>query len=179
VADLGIRYATALFQISEEGGLLNEYLEQAKLICSALDQEDAIRLLTHPRITGEEKFTFLNKAFGELIHQDLLGFIRLVIDKNREEFLVPALYKLIDLIDQRQNRTTAKVVSAVPLTDAQAAQISSILSKKLNKEVDLTVLVDTSQIAGLSILVDGYYVDRTVKSMLKDMKETIKRGANE
>ena len=179
MADLSIRYASALFEISQESGLLSEYLEQAQLMRDNLQEEEALLVLTHPRISSEEKIAFITKAFGDSIHQDLLGFVRLVITKNREAYLVPALDKLIDKITAYQNHTTAKVVSAEPLTDEQIKQLADILSRKLGKVADITVLVDPSVIAGISIQVDGYFLDRTVKSILKDMKETFKRGAAE
>jgi len=173
MADLGIRYATALFDISQESGLLNDYLEQAQLVCDNLQGEDALRILTHPRISSEEKFAFLQNAFGEHIHQDLLGFMRLVISKNREAYLLPALSKLIEMIKTHNKETTARVVSAVPITDEQAAELTSLLEKKLNKKVGISVVVDPSVVAGISIHVDGYFLDRTVKTMLKDMKENL------
>ena len=174
MADLGIRYANALFDISNESGLLDDYLEQAQLVRDNIADADAQHVLTHPRISSDEKFAFLQKAFGENIHQDLLGFMRLVVSKNREAFLLPALEKLIEMIKARKMQTTARVVSAVPLTDEQAAQLTTMLEKKVGKKVDVTVLVDSSVIAGLSIHIDGYYLDRTVRTMLKDMKETLK-----
>jgi F-type H+-transporting ATPase subunit delta len=174
MADLGIRYATALFDISQESGLLDDYLEQARFVRDNIKCEEVQRILTHPRITSDEKFAFLQKAFGEHIHQDLLGFMRLVIFKNREAFLLSALNKLVELIETHQRKTTARVVSAVPLTDAQAAQLTALLAKKLGKHVDVTVLVDPSVIAGISIHVDGYFLDRTVRTMLKNMKETLR-----
>ncbi|MCL2839726.1 MAG: ATP synthase F1 subunit delta [Defluviitaleaceae bacterium] len=176
MADLGIRYATALFEISKESGLLNEYLEQSQFLCDTLKDEDAIRILTHPRITADEKQTFLLKAFGEFVHQDLLGFMKLVIAKNREAYLLPALTKLVEMIKVHRNQTTARVVSAVPLSDGQAAQLTAILTRKLGKVVDITVVIDPTVIAGISIHVDGYFLDRTVRSMLKDMKDSIKHS---
>jgi F-type H+-transporting ATPase subunit delta len=178
VADLGIRYATALFDISQENGLLSDYLEQAQLVRDNINSEDAQRILTHPRISSDEKFAFLEKAFGKNVHEDLLGFMRLVISKNREAYLLPALDKLIEMIKAYKHQTTARVVSAVPLSNAQAEKLTVTLAKKLGKQVDITVLVDPSVIAGISIHVDGFFLDRTVKTMLKDMKETVKRGAN-
>jgi len=176
MADISIRYATALFELSEEGGMLDQYYEQAQFLCRTLEDEDALRILTHPRISADEKYAFVSKAFGESVHQDLLGFMKLVISKNREAFLLPALTKLVDMIRYHKNQTTARIVSAVPLTDAQATQLTGILSRKLGKQVDLTVVVDPSVIAGVSIHVDGYFLDRTVKTMLKDMKETLTTG---
>jgi F-type H+-transporting ATPase subunit delta len=102
--------------------------------------------------------------------------MRLVVSKNREAFLLPALKKLVDMIKAHQRQTTARVVSAVPLSDSQAVQLTASLEKKLNKKVDITVLVDPAVIAGISIHVDGYFLDRTVKTMLKDMKESLRNN---
>lgn len=175
MADLGIRYATALFDISQESGLLNDYLEQAQLVRNNIASKDAQQILTHPRISSEEKFSFLKNAFGENIHTDLLGFMRLVVSKNRVAFLLPALDKLIEMIKTHKRQTTARVVSAVPLTDAQAAHLTATLAKKTGKQVEITVIVDPSVVAGISIHVDGFFLDRTVRTMIRDMKESLKK----
>ena len=179
MADLGIRYATALFELSSESGTLGDYLEQAQFIANTLTEEGALSILVHPRITANEKHAFLANSYGDRVHPDLLNFMKLVVSKNREAFLVPALTKLVELIRVHNNQTTAKVVSAVPLTDEQAGRLTEVLSRRLGKQVDVTVLVDPSQIAGISIHVDGYFLDRTVKTMLKDLRETVRRGADE
>jgi F-type H+-transporting ATPase subunit delta len=180
VADLGIRYATALFEMSEESGLIGEFYEQARFIRDTLD-EDVQRILTHPQLSADVKYASLKEAFDRAghVHQYLLGFMKLVIDKNREAFLLPALNKLVEMIEHHRNQVTARVVSAVALTDGQAAQLTACLSKKLGKTVQIVVIVDPSVIAGISIHVDGYFLDRTVKTMLKNMKETVRRGAVE
>ena len=179
MADLGIRYATALFEMSNENGMLGDYLTQAQFLMRTLTEEDALSILVHPRISAKEKYAFLTKAYEGHIHSDLFNFMKLVVSKNREAFLVPALTRLVEMIREHGNQTTAKVVSAVPLTDEQAESLTGVLSKRLGKQVDVNVLVDPSQIAGISIHVDGYFLDRTVKTMLKDLKETVKRGADE
>ena len=173
MADLGVRYATALFQLARESGQLNMFMEQSRFLCGTFEGEDgALRILTHPLITAEEKNTFVDKVYGTVIHSDLLGFMKLAIAKNREAFLLSALTQLAEMIKRHQNYTSARVVSAVPLSDRQKAQISSTLSTKLGKTVDLTLIVDPMQIGGISIHVDGYFLDRTVKTMLKNMKES-------
>ena len=179
MADLGIRYATALFEMSSESGMLGDYLKQAQFLMRTLTEEDALSILVHPRISANEKYAFLTKTYEGQVHRDLFNFMKLVVSKNREAFLVPALSRLVEMIREHDNQTTAKVVSAVPLTDEQAADLTRVLSRRFGKQVDVTVLVDPSQIAGISIHVDGYFLDRTVKTMLKDLKETVKRGADQ
>jgi F-type H+-transporting ATPase subunit delta len=77
------------------------------------------------------------------------------------------------MIRAHHNKTTAKVVSAVPLSEGQMANMSSLLARKLNKEVDVHVVVDPAVIGGLSIQVDGFFVDRTLRYQLRNMKEEV------
>lgn len=178
MADLSARYATALFELSNEGGKLHEYLEQAEFLRDTLQSDDCRRIITHPRISTAEKFAFFGDVFPD-INTDFRGFLHLAVAKNRENYIIPSLTALVEMIRSYQSLATAKVISAIELTDVQIAQLSAVLSKKLKKKVDVTVEVDPSVIGGLSIQVEGYYVDRTVKSLLKDMKETVKKGSGE
>ena len=171
MADLSKRYATALFEISAEQGMLAQYLEQAAFLRSVLSETECKTFYTHPRVTVAEKGAFFDKVFAEHINVNLLGFLHLAINKNREAFLLPALDALIEMIRARHNQTTARVVSAVPLSDAQLAGLASLLTRKLNKRVDITVIVDPSVIGGLSIQADGFFADRTVRNLLRNMKD--------
>ena len=179
MADLGIRYATALFELSNEAGKTSDYLQQAKFIKDVLQEEEPQRVLTHPRVSAREKSAFLKEAFRDKVHEDLFNFMLLVVSKNRQAFLVPALTKLIDMINRHQNQITVRVGSAVPLTETQAGELTGMLSQKLGKMVELQVNIDPTIIAGISIHADGYFLDRTVKTMLKDLKQTVRRGARE
>jgi F-type H+-transporting ATPase subunit delta len=173
MADLGTRYATALFQLAEESGALSDILEQAEFLYGTFKGEDgALRILTHPLISTDEKNAFVDSVYGG-VHPILFGFMKLAIAKNREAFLSPALKRLIKLIKRHQNHTSARIVTATPLTDEQKHRLSATLSKKLGKKVDLHIIVDPAQIAGISIHIEGYFLDRTVKTMLKNMKESL------
>jgi F-type H+-transporting ATPase subunit delta len=181
MADLGKRYATALFELSAEQGLLGLYLEQATYLRDTFAGEECKTFITNPRISGADKGAFLDKAFTGQIHRDLMGFLHLVVTKNREDYLLPALNALVEMIRRHQNQATARVVSAVPLTDEQLARMAALLTRKLNKTVDVQVLVDPAVIGGVSVQVDGYFIDRTLRYQLRDMKnevsQIVKRGA--
>ena len=175
MADLGTRYAAALFELAQEGGRLGVIMEQSQFICGTFEgDEGALRILTHPLISASEKSDFIDKVYGAAIHPDLLGLMKLAIAKNREAFLLPALTKLVDMIKRHQNYTTARVVSAVPLDSVQLAKLTGVLSAKLGKKVDITAIVDPAAIAGVSVHVDGYFLDCTVRARLKNMSESLK-----
>jgi F0F1-type ATP synthase delta subunit len=56
--------------------------------------------------------------------------------------------------------------------------MKTVLSKKLNKDVDLSLKIDPTIIGGPYILVDGYYLDWTVKTRLRDLTVYMKEGCS-
>ncbi|MCL2362186.1 MAG: ATP synthase F1 subunit delta [Defluviitaleaceae bacterium] len=176
MADLQTRYAKALFELSIERGLTSDYMEQAGFISTAIADPECQRIIAHPRIPMKEKFAFLDNAFAGRVHDDLLRFMRLTVTKNREEFLAPAMDNLVEMIRRHQNFTTAKVVSAFDLTLEQITRLQTALTRKLGKQVEVETETDSSLIGGFRLHVDGHIFDRTIKHLLKDMKETIGKG---
>jgi F-type H+-transporting ATPase subunit delta len=173
VAQLSNRYGLALFNLSVEQNRLDSNLEAAVFLRDTLKDPKCQSVITHPRITSPEKRAFFKNVFAGHIGADLLGFLYLAVNKNREAFIVPALTKFIEMARKHRRETTALVVSAVPLREGQVSALASLLSKKLVKKVDIAQKVDSSIIGGLYIQVDGFYIDRTIKSRLQDMKNSM------
>ena len=173
---LSVIYASALFDIAKQQDAVDDFLEQTNFLLDSLCDEDFQRVLVHPQIAASEKQKIFREAFAEKINEDLLGFLYLVADKNREAYLIPALKALVELFKQYNKIVTAKVLSAAPYDSDQAESLREILSTKLNKTVELELKVDPSLIGGPYIFVDGYYIDWTVKKRLRDMTIHMKEG---
>ncbi|MCL2222490.1 MAG: ATP synthase F1 subunit delta [Oscillospiraceae bacterium] len=175
---LSVLYANALFDLAKEKNTTDEFLDQAILVRECLQDEDCQRVLSHPQIPASEKHKFFENAFSGKVHTDLLGFLYLVADKNREVALLPALTKLIATIEQHKGKVTARVVSASPYDDNQAQSLKAMLSRRLDKDVELDMKVDSSVIGGPYIFVDGYHIDWTVKKRLRDLTIHMKEGCS-
>jgi len=175
---LSVIYASALFDIALQQDAVNEFLNQAVYLRDSLSDEDFQLVLVHPQITAEEKQQIFRDAFADKINEDLLGFLFLVTDKNREMYLIPALKALIGLIERHNKIVTARILSAAPYDEEQAQSLRTILSNKLGKEIRLDLKVDPSLIGGPYIFVDGYYIDWTVKKRLRDLTIYMKEGCS-
>ena len=173
---LSVLYASALFDLAKERGDIDGFLAQAKLVYESLQDADCQRILVHPHITETEKRDFFTKAFAESISSDLLGFLFLVADKNREVFLIPALSAVIEKIEHYNNKITAKVFFASELSDDQLAAMKDMLCRKLSKTVEISLKIDPSVIGGPYIFVDGFYLDWTVRKRLRDLTVYMKEG---
>jgi len=173
---LSILYASALFDLAIEHDAIDEFLENALLLHDCLQDSECMSLLAHPHISAAEKHDLFNTAFKGRIHEDLLGFLFLTADKNRETYLLPALVELVEMIKRHNRIVTAQILSATPFDDEQAKQLKLILSEKLDKTVELSPKIDPSVIGGPYIFVDGYYIDWTVKKRLRDLTAHMKEG---
>jgi len=171
---LSVLYASALFDLAKQQDACDDFLDQALFLHEALTDEDCRRVVTHPQISEAEKRDFFNKAFAGHINRDLLSFLYLVVEKNREAYLVPALSALIGMIKRYNGKVTANVSFAAPPEESQLAEIKRILSGKLGKNVDISIKVDPALIGGPFIFVDGFYIDWTVKTRLNDLTVAIK-----
>jgi len=175
---LSALYASALFDLAIQKGMSDEFLSQATLIRDALQDPDFQRILVHPHISAAGKREIFDKVFSGGIHEDFNGLLFLVTEKNREAFLLPALTALIGLFERKQNKTTAMVLSAEPFDAEQYSAMKEMLSSKLNKDVTISLKVDPSIIGGPHIYVDGYYIDWTVKTRLRDLTVHMKEGCS-
>ena len=79
-------------------------------------------------------------------------------------------------IDQIEiDRTVARVISAIELTQSQKDELKAKLKQKCNRNVTLECYNDETLLGGLIIEIDGKQIDASLKSRLKDVKEVIKR----
>jgi len=171
---LSVIYASALFDLALQHDAVDEFLKQANYLRDCLGDADCQRMLVHPQISATDKHEFFRTTFEGQIHEDLLGFLYLVADKNRESYLISALDTLIGTIERHNKIVTARVLSAAPYDENQAEDLRAMLSKKLEKHVELDLKVDPSLIGGPFIFVDGYYIDWTVKKRLRDLTVNLK-----
>ena len=171
---LSVIYASALFDLALQQDSVDDFLKQAVFLRDSLSDESCKSVLVHPQIPASEKHEFFRKVFEGKIHDDLLGFLYLVADKNRETSLISALDALISTIERHNRIVTASVLSAAPYEEKQAEELREMLSHKLNKHVKLQLKVDPSVIGGPYIFVDGYYIDWTVKKRMQDLSASLK-----
>ena len=176
MAELSVRYAASLFDLSLSNGTLAECLKQAISVRDTLQTDECRSIMEHPRFADAEKRTFLDKVFAGNIHDDIMGFLYLLATEGRGDVIVSALTAFIGMGNLYTGKTVATVYTATALSDDQVVALKGLLSQKLGKQVDIESHVDEALIGGLRIYVDGCLIDHTVKKQLGDLVDSIKRG---
>jgi len=170
MAALAQRYGAALCELAMESGNSAAYREQAALIIEAMSGEECRDIIEHPRLSSQKKKAFVDSVFAAHIGQDMLSFLYLAIDKNRESFIVGGLENLIARLDEIAGVVNASVVCARQPTEKQLVEIAALVRKKLGVKAQFEVSVDPSLIGGFYIQTSGHLYDFTVRKQLEQMK---------
>lgn len=169
------RYAKALFDICVEENSIEKVQEDVTQILNIYDNEEDFKtIMNHPHITAEEKFSLLKNSFGENLSETLYSFFGVVFNKNRETFIYDMLTSFLEFVSEYLGVSVATVASPYPLSDEKIARIEKALSDKFNKKVKANVVLDTSLIGGLVINLDGYLMDSSIKSNIKNLSKQLR-----
>jgi F-type H+-transporting ATPase subunit delta len=181
-ADVGARYAQALFDLAAEAGPGGEALVAVEgdlkgLEAARAENADFRRFLASPAYGHEAKgaaLAAIGKAAGVApLTAKFLGLLA----KNGRASALPAVTKaFLALAAKRRGAVAAEVVSAVPLTEAQSAGVAAALRQALGKDPELAVRVDPAILGGLKVRVGSRLYDASLKSRLDTLKYALTRA---
>ncbi len=176
--EVGGRYAQALFDLALESGRLEPVRGDLKSLRAAwIESADLRRLATSPVMASDDQVKGLvaiaDKAKFDATTKNFLG---LLAQNGRARDLPAVIAGFERLYSAHTGVVAAEVVSAVPLTTAQATHIRSALMQALGKAPEMTARVDPSILGGLKVKVGSKLFDASLKTKLDQMKFALKRA---
>ena len=165
------RYALALYEVAEEKGKVQEYLQDLREICDLIDNNsDFYEVIKHPQIsTKQKKKTFINIFKGN-IDEELLSFLLILIEKNRILYLKEKLNEMEKIDLEKKNTYKGIVKTTEPLSEEQFNRLLSKLENKYNKKIILKQIIDPNILGGIYVRVNNEVMDGTVKLRLEQLK---------
>ena len=170
-------YGDALFEIAVETGRMDAFYEEAQNVRTVLLESDELsKLMIHPKIVKEEKIQIIENIFKGKISDELVGLMRMIVDKGRFGELDSVLLYFIDEVKEAKNIGTAYVTTATELSDAQKAQVTDRLIQTTNYvEFEMHYDVDASLIGGMVIRIKDRVVDSSIKSKLCELSRELSK----
>jgi F-type H+-transporting ATPase subunit delta len=168
-------YGDALFESAQEQNCLDSLYEEVLALRKVFEEHgELIALLNHPQVVKEEKLQIISNVFQGKVSDEMMGFLAAVVEKGRQQS-IPAIFGyFIELVKEYKKIGTADVTSAVPLTDAQKADVKErLLTTTRYVEFEMNYKVDPSLIGGLIIRIGDRVVDSSIKTQLYELKKQL------
>ncbi|MBC8062638.1 MAG: F0F1 ATP synthase subunit delta [Clostridiaceae bacterium] len=166
------RYALAYYQVAEEKGKVEEYLQELReLIDLIITNTDIIQLTNNPQISTSRKKELMKDIFTDKVNDDLISFINILIDKKRIHTASGILAEAEKIHLEKKNTLVAHVKTVIALADTEKEELVRKLKVKYNKNILLEDELDESIIGGVYIKIGDDIIDGTLEYKLNQIKE--------
>jgi F-type H+-transporting ATPase subunit delta len=176
VSGMAGRYATALFELSREGGAIDAVQGELARFDALVGESAALRrLVRSPVFSAEAQMQGLGAVLERAGIDGLAANFLLLVTKNRRLFAVRDMVKAFGaLVADHRGEATAEVTAAEPLKDEHIAALKSALHAVSGKDVGLDVKIDPAIIGGLVVKLGSRMVDSSLRSKLNAIRQAMK-----
>ncbi len=168
-------YGEALFELAIEEGHEELFLEEIDEIRSILQENPELdKLFKHPSIAKKEKAEMLDRIFKKYISAEMLGFLTIIIEKERYKELESIFIYFVDKMKEVQKKGVAKVVTAVELSATQKNEVyERLIATTSYEKMEIDYQVDTAIIAGMIIVIKDRVIDSSVRTKLDNLTKQL------
>ncbi len=171
------RYARALLEVAEEGGLVEQVAKDLEVIQETLESSrEIVTMLKSPVIKGDTKAKILKEIFGGLGEKTVL-FIDLLCKKKRASILPDVIEEYSALRDERAGIVNVDVTSAIELDDEQSKNLIDGLAGYTGKKVRAKLSLDKELIGGATVKIGDTILDNSVRHQLEMLNEALTENA--
>lgn len=176
-SEVAERYAAGLFELAKENGTVEQKRKQAQDLLVVTRENDDLKIfLRAVKVTKDEKKAFLENLFKESLDEDMIRFLKLLVDKDRAMEMNEILKQFIFLTAGELGIEEAIVYSARKLSEEDLTRIKEALEKKRNKTILLSNKIDPSLIAGIKVKVGNTVTDISTKYQIESLKQSLLKG---
>lgn len=171
MTEIGTNYGGALYDLAAAEGLSLEILGQLQVLNESFTQEPGFsRLLCVHSLSKAERCKILDDSFAGKVHPYVLNFLKILTEKGyvRQFSDCCQAYRLRYNADNNILPVTA--VTAVALSQEQAARLKEKLEKLTEKTVELSNRIDSQVLGGVRLDFDGKCMDDTLSHRLESVR---------
>ena len=168
-------YGDALFEEAMEKNVLSQWYEEIGALRTIfLENPDLAQFLNHPQIVKEEKKKVVEAIFSGKLSEGLLGFLVTVIEKGRQNDMIPICDHFTDRVKAYKKIGVVNVTSALPLSEDQKKRVEERLLETTGfVSLETEYAVDESLLGGLVIRIGDRVVDSSIKTRLEEIRRDL------
>jgi F-type H+-transporting ATPase subunit delta len=166
------RYARAAFEIAHGRNSLDEWNADLALVALVMVDPQAAAILSSTKLALADRYRLLESIL-EGIDPLVMNRARLLVAKGRVGIASQVVEAYSDLVDEHRGVAHARVVTAVPLADAQLRAVEERLGEITGKKVIAHLEVEPAILGGLVARVGDRLIDGSTRSRLLAMRRTL------
>lgn len=166
------RYAKSLIDLARERGKFDVVTENIRHFHTSTQNRDLRVLLASPVISPEKKNKVMDALFGDY-DEITRAFLRIVIDKHREEALPEIAEAYLEQYREERGISVVSLRSAAPLDRSAVEAIKRKLVDQgmTTERIELTEEVDPELLGGFVLQVGDKLWDASAKSQLNTLRK--------
>lgn len=175
-ASLAGRYASALFELASEAGVVTAVESDLETLAAALaESQDMRELTTNPQIGRSAQGSAMAAVAAKLGLSDLTKkFLGTLASNGRLSKLGDIVRAFRTIAAHQRGEVTAEVTSAHALTDAQIDQLKTRLTAREGRTVKLSTKVDPDLLGGLVVTIGSKRIDGSIRTRLNSLAQAMK-----
>ncbi|MFK7914646.1 MAG: F0F1 ATP synthase subunit delta [Pseudomonadales bacterium] len=173
LATLARPYANAAFDIAKGDTALDVWSRMLALLGGAAETDAVQQLLETPEVEDSDKAKRLGDLFGSELNDGGKRFLQVLAENKRLGLLPEIAEQFEERRAEELQVLDVEVISAYPVSDAQAKTLADGLQRKFGREINMTSRVDDSLIGGAIIRAGDTVIDGSVAGRLTKLKETL------
>ena len=166
------RYAKAVFELAQEEGTLEDWSRRLGTIRELFANAEVAAVLSNPTISSARREALVATA-PQLLDAEGSNLARLLVESGRVDDAAEIDDQFQRLADEKAGRVRATVTTAIELGKADRDRVQSELSRRLAKEVRLSVVVDPRILGGLKLQYGDRVVDASVATRLEQLRRRL------
>lgn len=168
-------YGGALYELAVEENKVDSFMKEIQTLQQILSENKELQsLMNHPKIIKEEKLQVIRNIFEGRMDEQLLGFLSLIITKDRYAEIDNILQYFIDEVKELKGIGVAYVTTVVELREEQKKKIAArLLETTKYEQMEMHYTVDKSLIGGMIIRIGDRIVDSSIKTKLDELQKQL------
>lgn len=175
-ASLQGRYASALFELASENGVVSAVETDLEKLDQAIRESgEFAELIRNPQISRDEAGKAIQAVGGVLELSELTRNFIGVLAGNRRLFVLPEIVRAFFAIAAAaRGEATAEVASAHPLSDGQVEALRQKLEAREGRNVKIKTSVDPELLGGLVVTIGSKRIDSSIRTRLNSLAQAMK-----
>ncbi len=165
-------YAKAAFAVAQEKKQTSQWLVTLTDLSAIVSDPEMADVLRNPKLNYEQVMDIIVACLPGL-DADVKNFIH-ILAYNHRLTLIPAVLELFaEYKAEAEKIVNVEMISAYTVSDEQRLRFSEVLSKKLQRQVQVHCTTDNKLIGGAIIRAGDQVIDGSIRGRLMDLANSL------